>query len=187
MDMAPYLPPASGEVGAVYALLQVIADPKAAKAALDKMVEHQKAIENATEKQQKLIHDAHAEASKLNAEQAKAKGETDRAASKAEGDLRAAKQQMDFAERRRAEVEQRDLQLGEIAKALETRGERMTAHEAEVAAEKHKLEKREGDIDKKEAALTKREADLAAREKQLADDVAENQKWLAGLKPPRAR
>ena len=42
MSLQPYLPPVSGDAGSVFALLQVLADPEKARAALKLMVEERK-------------------------------------------------------------------------------------------------------------------------------------------------
>jgi uncharacterized protein (DUF3084 family) len=187
MSLAPYLPPTSGEAGATYALLQVIADPKAAKAALDKMMEERKAIEAATEKQREMMATAAAAAKTERAANEKAKAEAERLATQAQTDLGHAKAKLQEAERRKAEMESSERRAAEAHVLLDEREQRLKAVEGEHLDTTRMLQMRERDIEKKEQALKQREANLEMREETLADDIREHNEWLAGLKPPRAR
>ena len=187
MSLAPYLPPTSGEAGAVMALLQVIADPKAAKQALDKMVEERKAIDAATEKQREMMAQAAAMHSKAKAEEDKTKIEMDRLASKAAADLGVAKTAQQTAERHKAEIAAAEKRVAEASDALREREQKVAAREQAAEQRARELERIAQLNDQANGKLHSREQELAMREKTLADDIAENNKWLAGLRPPRGR
>ena len=188
MSLQPYLPPAtSAEAGAVYALLQVISDPKQAKAALDKMVEAKKEIDNATAKQQELTKISTEENRKAHAENEKLKHTADIIASKAAAELGEVKRAQADVERQRGQIEQMEKQVAEERAGLELREEKIEKQEQEIVERLRDVQRIERDTESREAKLKTREADLEMREKTLADDIAEHNKWLAGLKPPRAR
>lgn len=187
MSLQPYLPPVSGEAGAVYALLQVIADPKQAKATLDKLVEERRKIEEETAKQQQLIAEGSAQQKKQVAEAKESRVEAEKLADQAHADLGANAAKLVELQRANEEFKHREQRLGEQQLDLEETDKRQKQLAAELKARTHELVGRSAAMEKQEIALDKREADLAVREKQLADDIAENQKWLAGLKPPRTR
>ena len=187
MSLTPFLPPAAGEASAIFSLLQVIGDPKAAKAVMDKMAEHQKAIENATAKQEEQFK-LHSETlQKERAENDKLKRTADTVASKAAAELGTAKTILAEAERRKAETQHIERITAEQRVDLEQLQIHVKTLETDAKARLHELTQREGAMARAEQKLNNREADLAMREKTLADDIAEHNKWLAGLKPPRAR
>lgn len=187
MSLAPYLPPTSGEAGAVMALLQVIAHPADAKAVLEKMIAERKAIEAATEKQRELMQDTLGVQAKTRQDNEKLQREAELKADKAHVDLSAAKSALALAERRKAEIEAAEKRVAEASTANEEREEKLNTNARELAVKWQQLKAQQSDCEKREHALVKREEDIAAREKQLADDIRENEKWLAGLKPPRSR
>jgi len=170
MNLGPYLPPVAGDVGSVFALLQVIQDPKQATKALEKIVAEKRALDDATEKQRELHAQLAAKEQKERAELAKIRDATttlahaERTKQAAEISERKAAETMVHVEEREHMLESRERELDRQNKALIARG-----HELDKAHEQLKL----------------RETDLALREQKLAEDLEENRKWLVGLKPPR--
>ena len=187
MSMAPYLPPTSGEAGAVYALLQVIADPKAAKAALDKMMKAREEIDAATEKQSEQFAKAQEVNRREIAHYEKVKAEADRVATQAQADLATAKSKLAEAERRKSEAQGLVDFAGKERDALEGHKLEVKEKMAQQLDMARVLEMRERDLERSEAKLKQREDDLALREKTLAEDIAEHNRWLASLRPPKTR
>ena len=187
MSLQPYLPPTTGEAGSVFALLQVIADPKAAKAVLEKMVEEKRAIDNATAKQQEQFKVEHEKIVQDRAENEKLKRTADVVASKAMSDLNDAKAKLNDADRRMEQIAKIEKQTAEQRAEIEERAAQLDEAEKTNMQNYRALQKEEADMARRETMVAKREADLELREKTLADDIAEHNKWLAGLKPPRAR
>lgn len=187
MSLQPYLPPVSGEAGAVYALLQVITDPKAAKAALDKLVEEKKAIDNATQKQAEQFKAAEEKLSQTRSENEKLKRTADTIASKAAADLGAAKSERAMIEQRRAQIDEAEKRVADYSAATEAREHQLDVASKELQQKWKELRQREADISGQLQTLNQRQQQLEMREKTLNDDIAEHNKWLAGLKPPRAR
>lgn len=187
MSLAPYLPPTSGDAAAVYSLLAVISDPKAAKAVLDKMVEERKAIDNATEKQQEQFKVENEKLAQARLANEKTQRTADVIASKAQNELNDAKAKLQEADRKMGQCEQIEKQTAAQRAELEERLAKVEQAEETNMKNYRALQNEQADMARRETAVAKREADLELREKTLADDIAEHNKWLAGLKPPRAR
>ena len=187
MSLSPYLPPTSGDAGAVMSLLQVISNPAEAKKALDKMVEERKAIDSATERQREQFVQGEAAARKAKTETEKLKAEADALAAKAASDLGAAKVAMAAAHRAKEQAEHSERTAADLRALTDQREQVLLAGEKELQSKLHLVAEDKFKLDRQAEQLQKREADLDIREKTLAEDIAENNKWLASLRPPRRR
>ena len=185
MNLGPYLPPVAGDVGSVFALLQVIQDPKQATKALEKIVAEKRALDDATEKQRELHAQLAAKEQKERAELAKIRDETDRLASKAAGDFGAATTTLAHVERTKQAAEISERKAAEMMVHVEEREHMLESRERELDRQNKALIARGHELDKAHEQLKLRETDLALREQKLAEDIEENRKWLVGLKPPR--
>jgi hypothetical protein len=187
MNLGPYLPPVAGDVGSVFALLQVIQDPKQATKALEKIVAEKRALDDATEKQRELHAELAAKEQKERAELAKIRDETDRLASKAAGDFGAATAALAHAERAKQAAEISERKAAEMMMRVEEREHRLESRERELDGKMKRMQEEAHKLVGKFEVLEKRENEVHSRETMLAQDLAEHNAWLAGLKPPRAR
>jgi hypothetical protein len=185
VSMSNFLPPASGD--SVTALLQVLGDPKEAKHILEKMAEERKAIDNATEKQREQFANLSAQAKKTKEENERTAAEAAEASTKAAVQLGAAKSLLADAERRKEEMEQAEKRTVAMRVILDARQEKLEAAEKDLEKQLRQVEKQEHQMLAYGKELTAREAAVADKEKALADDIAENNKWLDSLRPPRRR
>lgn len=169
MNLGAYLPPQSGEASSVFSLLNVLSNPEEAKKVLQKMVDDAKRLDESLVKQM--------EATAANEKAAKRSED-------ALATLHTAKSEL---ERQRAELVVIDTQTHQRATAMAAREDAANTRDRELQDKEHKLVAREGAADAREKQLEQRESLLGLREHKLAEDIAENAKWLASLKPPRAR
>ena len=185
IGMSNFLPPASGD--AMTALLQVLRDPKEATKAIEAMVKERQAVENATEKQLEQYERLKTAAEKTKAENERARAEAEETATKAATQLGVAKSLLAQMESRKEETEQAQRKTVALRVALDEREEKLGRRETDLEARLLRAREREDQLDIHAKQLAAREKALADGRKALAEDIAENEKWLAGLKPPRGR
>ena len=185
VSMSNFLPPSSGD--SVTSLLQVLGDPKEAKKALEKMAEERQAIDQATEKQLEQYTRLEAEARKTKAENEKLKAEADEKETKAATQLGVAKSLLAGAEKRKEETEQAEKRTVVMRAALDAREEKLEARERDVEVKLKEVKVHEDELSDYARQLTVREAVLITKQKAFDEDIAENNKWLESLKPPRRR
>ena len=185
IGMSNFLPPASGD--AMTALLQVLRDPKEATKAIEAMARERQEIENATEKQREQYERLRLAAEKVQRENERAKAETEERATKAEIQLGVAKRILAEAESRKEEMEHAQKKTVALRVVLDEREEKLGRRETDMEARLLRAREREDQLDIYAKQLAARERALADGQKALAEDIAENEKWLASLKPPRGR
>jgi len=185
VSMSNFLPPASGD--SITALLQVLGDPKEAKQALEKMAAERKAIENATEKQLEQYKRLEAEARKTKEENERIKAEADEKETKAATQLGAAKALLVAAEKRKEEMEQAEKRTIALRAILDVKQEKLEARERDVDVKLKEVKVHEDQLSDYARQLTVREAALVTKQKAFDEDIAENNKWLESLRPPRRR
>jgi hypothetical protein len=185
ISMSNFLPPATGDT--LGSLLQVLGDPKEAKKAIERMAEERQAIEEATEKQREQYERLKAAAEKTQAENERAKAETEERITKAAIQLGVAKRILAEAESRKEEMVQAQKKTVALRVVLDEREEKLGRRETDLEAQLLRAREREDQLDIYAKQLAAREKALADGQKALAEDIAENEKWLAALKPPRGR
>ena len=185
IGMSNFLPPASGD--AMTALLQVLRDPKEATKAIEAMARERQEIENATEKQREQYERLRLAAEKTQAENERARAETEETATKAATQLGVAKSILAEAESRKEEIAQAEKRTVALRMVLDEREQRLAVREKDLEARLLRARNHEDQLDTYAKQLASQETVLERNRKALAEDIAENEKWLASLKPPRGR
>ena len=187
MSLAPYLPPTSGETGAVMSLLQVIADPKAAKTVLDKLEQARKDIDSATAKQREVFAEENKKLKQQRDEAVKYHEDADMLRGQSAAELGQARNERGHVERIKAENDRTERRIAELRVAMDEREQHLEVKDREIAQRVDAIQKHEYELKQAMEKLLKREQAVDAREHQLAEDIAEHEAWLAGLKPPKRR
>ena len=185
IGMSNFLPPYSGD--ALGSLLEALRDPKETRKALERMIEERQAIETATEKQREQYERLKLAAEKTQAENERARAETEETATKAATQLGVAKSLLAEADRRKEEIEQVQKRTVALRVALDERDQKLMMREKDLEARLLRARNHEDQLDTYAKQLASQETVLERNRKALAEDIAENEKWLASLKPPRGR
>lgn len=169
----------SGDSSSLYVLLAIMADPAAAKARLDQIMEAsaecQKAYEQAalTAKEAQDNRDAATQA--LTDADAKLK-----AALAAQGDIDAASQRLND------QMAKREAEVSGLASETDAREKDLAAREADLASKTEAFNAREQSttaaLDARNAALTAAESEVADNKAHLATQIADYEDRLAKLK-----
>lgn len=187
MSLAPYLPPTSGETGAVFGLIQLITNPAQAKKVLEQLAKEREAIDSATAKQAEAFAEQTRELNKKKEEVLKAHRDSDHLAGKAAAGLAQTQTERLTVERIKAENDRTEQRIAELRVAMDEREVQLEARDRNLADRINAVTNHEHELKTALAKLQRQEADLAAREHGLAAEIAEHDKWLAGLRPPRIR
>jgi hypothetical protein len=91
------------------------------------------------------------------------------------------------ADRRKEEIEQVQKRTVALRVALDERDQKLMMREKDLEARLLRARNHEDQLDTYAKQLASQETVLERNRKALAEDIAENEKWLASLKPPRGR